>query len=73
MIKLDVCNYCDRCPNFEPEVVLRPRVEILHACFPVEFECEKKIVTTTGDTIVKCCNRDRCASIYEYMEGLGKC
>ena len=26
-----------------------------------------------GDTIVKCCNRDRCASIYEYMEGQKKC
>lgn len=29
MIKLDVCKYCDRCPHFEPEVVERPRVDML--------------------------------------------
>lgn len=71
MIKLDVCKYCDRCPHFEPEVVMRPRTQILSAFNPIDFE--KEIVTTTGDTIVKCCNRNRCAAIYEYMEGLGKC
>lgn len=27
------------------------------------------MAVTHGDTVVKCCNRDRCASIYEYMEG----
>ena len=71
MIKLDVCKYCDRCPNFEPEVVMRPRTKILTAYNPIDFE--KEIVTTTGDTIVKCRSRHRCANIYEYMEGLGKC
>lgn len=29
--------------------------------------------TKLGDTIVKCCNRDRCEAIYEYMEGQKKC
>lgn len=57
MIKLDVCKYCDRCPHFEPEVVERPRVDML----------------TSYSVCEKCCNRDRCASIYEYMEGQKKC
>ena len=71
MIKLDVRKYCNRCPHFEPEVVARPRTQILTAFDPIDFE--KEIVTTTGDTIVICSNRDRCAAIYEYMEGQKKC
>lgn len=55
----------------EPEVVGRPRTVILSTFDPIDFK--KEIVTTTGDTIVSCSNRDRCAAIYEYMEGLGKC
>lgn len=34
---------------------------------------ERRIAITNGDTIVNCSNRDRCAAIYEYMEGRGKC
>lgn len=34
---------------------------------------ERRNAITHGDTVVKCCNRDRCASIYEYMEGQKKC
>lgn len=68
MIKLDVRKYCDRCLSFEPEVTMRPSTEILNVFDPINIE--KDIVTTTGDTIIKCCNRDRCETIYEYMDGL---
>ena len=71
MIKLDVREYCDSCPHFEPEVVMRPHAQIFTPFDPINFE--KEIVTITGDTIVKCCNRDRCEAIYEYMEGQKKC
>lgn len=71
MIKLDVREYCDHCPHFQPEVIERPRAEIIHTFDLVDFE--KEIVTTTGDTILICCNRDRCAAIYKYVEGRGKC
>lgn len=71
MIKLNVRGYCDRCPHFQPEVIERPRAEIIRTFDLVDFE--KEIVTTTGDTVLSCCNRDRCAAIYEYMEGRGKC
>lgn len=72
MIKLDVCKYCDRCPHFEPEVVERPRVDMLTS-YSVCDMAERRMAITCGDTVVKCCNRDRCASIYEYMEGQKKC
>lgn len=72
MIKLDVCKYCDRCPHFEPEDVERPRVDMLTS-YSVCDMAERRMAITRGDTVVKCCNRDRCASIYEYMEGQKKC
>lgn len=72
MIEIDVREYCDRCPHFEPEVVERPRVDILTRYDFCDME-DKRMPITHGDTIVKCCNQDRCASIYEYMEGRKKC
>lgn len=72
MIKLDVREYCDRCPHFEPEVVARPEVKTLTSYSFCDME-ERRIDITHGDTIVNCRNRDRCAAIYEYMEGRGKC
>lgn len=71
MIKLDVREYCDSCPHFEPEVVKRPTVDILTSYSFCDME-EKRMTITNGDTIVKRCNRDRCEAIYEYMEGLRK-
>lgn len=68
MIKLDVCEYCDRCPHFEPEVAERPKVNILTRYDFCDME-DKRMAVTHGDTIVRCCNRDRCEAIYEYMEG----
>ena len=72
MIKLDVCKYCDHCPHFEPEVVERPKVDILTS-YSFRYMKEKRMAITNGDTIVKCWNRDRCEAIYEYMEGQKKC
>ena len=72
MIKLDVCKYCDSCPHFEPEVVARPQVDILTSYSYCDM-AERQLAVTRGDTIVKCCNRGRCKSIYEYMEGQKKC
>ena len=69
MIKLDVREYCDRCPHFEPEVVERPQVDILTNYSFCDM-VERRMAVTHGDTVVKCCNRDRCEAIYEYMEGL---
>lgn len=59
MIKLDVCEYCDRCPHFEPEVIERPKVDMT----------EKRVAIPHGDTVVRCSDRNRCAAIYAYMEG----
>ena len=72
MIKLDVREYCDHCPHFEPKVVNRPKVNILTSYSFCDME-EKRMAITNGDTIVKCCNRNRCKAIYEYMEGQKKC
>lgn len=72
MIKLDVCKYCDRCPHFEPEVAERPQTDILTSYDFCDM-AERRVAVTHGDTIVKCCNRDRCEAIYEYMEGQKKC
>lgn len=58
MIKLDVCKYCDRCPHFEPEVVERPRVDMLTS-YSVCDMAERRMAITRGDTVVKCCNRER--------------
>lgn len=71
MIKLNVRKYCGRCPHFEPEVAERPKVDILTSYDFCAME-DKRMAITHGDTIVKCCNRDRCEAIYEYMEGLVK-
>lgn len=68
MIKLDVRKYCDRCLNFEPEVTMRPSTEILKVFDLINIE--KDMVTTTGDTVIKCRNRDRCEAIYEYIDSL---
>lgn len=68
MIKLDACEYCDRCPHFEPEVIERPKADILTIYSFCDIKERRKVVTY-GDTIMKCHNRDRCAAIYEYMEG----
>lgn len=68
MIKLDVCEYCDCFPHFEPEVIKRPKVDIL-ASYSIRDMTEKRVAIPHGDTIVRCGDRNRCAAIYAYMEG----
>ena len=58
MIKLDVCEYCQNCMEFEPCVTARPNL------FYVDNEPHGFI----GDTIVKCENRYKCAALYRYLE-----
>ena len=58
MIKLDVCEYCQNCVEFDPCVTARP--ELLY----VDNEPHGFI----GDTIVKCKNCYKCAALYRYLE-----
>ena len=67
MIKIDVCEYCDRCPHFEPEVIERPKVNIL-ASYNIRDMTEKRVAIPHGDTTVRCSFRNRCAAIYAYKE-----
>lgn len=68
MIKLEVCDYCQRCSSFDPEVVSRPETDTCIVYDPL-ISTEKRIVTSHGDTIVMCKNRDKCNVIYAYMKG----
>lgn len=72
MIKLEVREYCQKCPSFDPEVVTRPEIEVLEQFDPWENEI-KKITITHGDTVVKCKERDKCAAMYIYLKGEGRC
>ena len=58
MIKLDVCEYCQNCTEFEPCVTARP--DLIY----VDNEPHGFI----GDTIVKCENCYKCAALYRYLE-----
>ena len=58
MIKLDVCEYCQNCVEFEPCVTARP--ELLY----VDNEPHGFI----GDTIVKCKNCHKCEALYRYLK-----
>jgi hypothetical protein len=58
MIKLDVCEYCQNCMEFEPCVTARP--ELLYVDNgPHGF---------IGDTIVKCNNCSKCEVLYKYLK-----
>ncbi len=72
MIKLEVCEYCQKCPEFDPKVVGRPETEVLEQFDPWSNEI-KKIINTHGDTVVKCKERDKCSAMYIYLKGEQKC
>lgn len=58
MIKLDVCEYCQDCLEFDPCVTDRP--DLLYVDNkPYGFIC---------DTIVKCKNRYMCETLYKYLK-----
>lgn len=58
MIKLDVCEYCQNCVEFEPCVTDRP--ELLYV--------DNKPHGFIGDTIVQCENRYKCEALYRYLK-----
>lgn len=58
MIKLDVCEYCQNCVEFEPCVTARP--DLIY----VDNEPHGFI----GDTIVKCKNFYKCEALYRYLK-----
>lgn len=73
MIKLEVRDYCQKCPSFDPEVVSRPETVKYVAYDPYEQldSIEKQITATytRGDTIVVCRYRNKCGG--EYKNDLG--
>ena len=58
MIKLDVCEYCQDCMEFEPCVTARPNL----------FYVDNKPHGFIGDTIVKCENCYKCEALYRYLK-----
>lgn len=58
MIKLDVCEYCSNCLEFEPQVTQRPELLYING-EPHGF---------IGDTIVKCEDRFKCEVLYNHLK-----
>lgn len=58
MIKLDVCEYCQYCLEFEPVVMERPNY-----LFEDGARCG-----SIGDTIVQCENRFKCENLYNNLK-----
>lgn len=59
MIKLSVGEYCQNCPDFEPEV---EKTE--YSTFDHDF-CENRVHT---ETLVMCKYRSRCLSQLDYLK-----
>lgn len=57
MIKLDVCEYCQDCLEFEPYVDQRPDLY-----YSNEEQC------LFGDTVVKCENQCKCKVLYNHLK-----
>ena len=57
MIKIEVEGYCQNCLNFQPDVIRPERLRMGNDGTP-----------TSGDTIVRCEYRQRCAGIKRYLE-----
>lgn len=60
MIKLNVEEYCQDCPDFEAEVE-KATVEVHDFDF---MSCGIKTVT---DTVIKCANCEKCDKIRQYL------
>lgn len=58
MIKLEVKEYCHKCPSFVAEVESPLIAESLTGEFNIAF----------GDTVVKCKNASKCGIIYDYLK-----
>ena len=58
MIKLDVCEYCQNCLEFEPVVTNFP--ELLYA--------DGLLLSVVGDTVIKCKNHYKCETLYNNLK-----
>lgn len=58
MIKLEVANYCQDCPQFKPEVIERPQLGKLSGK-------AAKSKTFHGNTLIACRDRARCEMVYK--------
>nr|DAD57991.1 MAG TPA: hypothetical protein [Caudoviricetes sp.] len=58
MIKLNVCEYCHGCLEFEPQVTQRPELLLANNA-PRGF---------IGDTVVQCENRYKCEVLYNFLK-----
>lgn len=67
MIKLEVCDYCQKCQSFDPEVISRPETAII--TYRYSMDDKQTRTKTYGDTVVMCKDRDKCKAIHEYMKG----
>lgn len=59
MIKLDVCEYCQDCLNFEPEVTQRPDGLRFFSDGRSQF---------ISDTVVQCEHRYKCEILYSHLK-----
>lgn len=57
MIRLEVEEYCENCPEFTPEV---EKPTVLYA------NCE--VYEVYGDTIIRCECRNRCRRIFDHIK-----
>lgn len=65
MIKLEVENYCQSCPEFEPDVDRNTQRYFAEDFNPFAYEPR---VYTVCDTIVRCEHRVRCQCIKTQIE-----
>ena len=68
MIKLEVEDYCQSCPEFEPDVdkdIDRYFVDTFDPFDPFDTERREHVVC---DTIIRCEHRGRCRSIKTQIE-----
>lgn len=56
MIKLSVKNYCDKCPEFEPDILMN------------KYETIGGDTVILGDCLVICKNREKCAKIENHLK-----
>lgn len=61
MIKVEVEDYCQQCPDFESEVDKPPKVYSGNGHY-----------TYIGDTIIRCVYRHRCKSIENHIKNTDK-
>lgn len=59
MIELNIHEYCQSCPEFEPRIAQRPTQFI---------NLTGDIGSVFGDTIIECENRRHCEALYNHLK-----